>query len=205
LKTAEARAMQLFSFKELLSTRSKKRNFGGIKFHALSHHAAEQIYMFGTSLFTDTDQFERQHNIDGVSAYNRSSKRGSSMPEEMLTTSMTNNLIKRLQLRADAETMHMITKTRPVKEVQMFKRLLLRRKLSESVENIVEDGFITISNYRSIALKFDSDLSKVKTIDGSSIWHYMITDDDITYALEKYIAECGDESLQEMLRNFKRG
>jgi hypothetical protein len=197
-------ALQLFRYKEILSTDERKRNYGGIKFHALSHHFAEQILMFGTCTFTDTDQFERQHNIDGVLAYSRTSKRGDSMSKEMLVRSMTNNFFRLLRPRADAETLNVLRTSRCEDDYEKLKQFItIGATVNANSESVLIDGFRVISNYRSVPVRYNR--SNQKLIIETPIFHELLTVENIQYAFESYIDESNDESLKYSLRKLQKG
>jgi hypothetical protein len=204
LKTAVVMALQLFRYKEMLSTDETKRNYGGIKFHALSHHFAEQILMFGTCVFTDTDQFERQHNVDGVLAYSRTSKRGHSMSKEMLVRSMTNNFFRILRPRADAETLNVLRTTRSQDEYEKLKQFITTgATVNSNSESVIKDGFRVISNYKSVPVWYNR--SNQELVIETPIFHELLTAEKIQYAFESYIDESNDESLQFSLRKLQKG
>ncbi len=203
LKTATAMALQLFRIKEDFSTGDEKeRNFGGIKFHALSHHFAEQIVMFGTCTYTDTDQFERQHNVDGVSAYSRTSKRGDTMSKEMLIRSMTNSFLSILKPRADAETLSVMRSKRSHEEYSKLIPLLT----AEGAKNndiALEDGFRVISNYKSVSVRYDS--SDDSLLIEKPIFHNMLTSEQVKYAFECCVEDSKSWSLKHSLRKLQKG
>ena len=201
LKTATTLALGLFRIKEQLSTDDAlNRNFGGIKFHALNHHFAEQIMMFGTCLFTDTDQFERQHNIDGVLSYTRSSKRGHSMSKEMLFRSMTTNFLRIIKQRTDEETLHVLQKKRSAEDYETLKRCITGTAMNN---NDLEDGFRVLSNYKSVPVLYDR--NRQSLVIRNSTVHRMITAEQLQFAFESFVEENGDFDMQQSLRKLQKG
>ena len=87
LRSAVLHGLRLFALKQGLLNVPVK-HYAGVKFHGLFYHVGSDILMFGAPIFYDTARFEHAHIADGVSAFNRTSKRKLSQAEEMLKISI---------------------------------------------------------------------------------------------------------------------
>lgn len=86
LRSAVVHSLKLYDLKQsLLSMGSEHKKHAGIKFHALFHHFGQSVFDFGAPYYMDTVSFEHAHIKDGITTWNKTSRRNAGQTKEMTT------------------------------------------------------------------------------------------------------------------------
>jgi hypothetical protein len=83
LRSAITHALRLFQLKQVLNG-DDKRQYNGVKFHALFYHYGISVLKFGASYYWDTPLYEHAHIDSGVLTFTLTSRRILTQTLEMI-------------------------------------------------------------------------------------------------------------------------